>query len=591
MVTKFSTLQGLSVLQFTFCCKSAKPPTCNRVTCLFKLTEEAYRRFLVWTCRALTAHPSSLPRTPCAAVWTQQIVSLLFEVLPSTLTVLILCFSGTTNACLEFTELSLKDSFLDIFKPKIKVELLLFTRGGINCAQPLFMRDFTLNNNFNVTKKTVWIVHGYRPLGTNPVWLHKFVNSLLSLEDVNIVVVDWNQGATTLLYQRAVKRCWKVATILREYIKKMMKLGISLQSFHFIGVSLGAHISGYVGSIFKGRIGRITVIQNNFNRLVMENVITSRESIMENDKLMMENNRFVPRGEYIPMKNKEDLGKNRGPTNRGIDPAGPGFNNAPIKMRLDYTDAQFVDIIHSDAYGLGISHSIGHLDFYPNGGRNQPGCPTSIFAGFTYIKCNHQRAVFIFISSLATECNITAYPCNSYQEYKNGKCTNCEDFGLNLCPTTGYYADHWKNDIIKRHHPQLEAYFDTSPKEPFCLYQYALDIVTVNEIQKQGIFEIKLKDKYGTIEASKIKHNKRTFPAYSETRILAGFYNDFKEISQIILKYIPYHVLFKCRSCQYQIHHIRLSSLYFPERPELCEEEILLIENMEIKLHPHFCDK
>ncbi|XP_031815020.1 lipase member H isoform X2 [Sarcophilus harrisii] len=385
--------------------------------------------------------------------------------------------SGTTNACLEFTELSLKDSFLDIFKPKIKVELLLFTRGGINCAQPLFMRDFTLNNNFNVTKKTVWIVHGYRPLGTNPVWLHKFVNSLLSLEDVNIVVVDWNQGATTLLYQRAVKRCWKVATILREYIKKMMKLGISLQSFHFIGVSLGAHISGYVGSIFKGRIGRIT----------------------------------------------------------GIDPAGPGFNNAPIKMRLDYTDAQFVDIIHSDAYGLGISHSIGHLDFYPNGGRNQPGCPTSIFAG--------------------------------------------------------YYADHWKNDIIKRHHPQLEAYFDTSPKEPFCLYQYALDIVTVNEIQKQGIFEIKLKDKYGTIEASKIKHNKRTFPAYSETRILAGFYNDFKEISQIILKYIPYHVLFKCRSCQYQIHHIRLSSLYFPERPELCEEEILLIENMEIKLHPHFCDK
>ncbi|XP_074153429.1 lipase member I-like [Sminthopsis crassicaudata] len=439
--------------------------------------------------------------------------------------------SGTTNACLEFTELNIKEAFLDIFKPKIKVRLLLFTREDINCAQPVFTSDYKLNNNFNITKKTIWIVHGYRPLGTNPVWLHKFVNSLLSLEDVNIIVVDWNQGATTLLYQRAVKRCWKVATVLREYIKRMMKLGTSLQSFHFIGVSLGAHISGYVGSIFSGQIGRIT----------------------------------------------------------GIDPAGPGFNNAPIKMRLDNTDAQFVDIIHSDAHGLGISHSVGHLDFYPNGGRNQPGCPTSIFAGLAYIKCDHQRAVFIFISTLATECNITAYPCNSYQEYRNGKCTKCEDFGLNLCPTTGYYADHWKNDIIKRDHPHLEAYFDTSPKEPFCLYHYALDIGTVNEIQKQGIFEIKLKDKYGIVEASKIKHDKRTFPAYSETRILAAFYNDFKEISQIILKYIPYYAI--CRSCQYQIHHIRLTSLHFPERPELCTEEILLIERTETKLHPHFCDK
>lgn len=38
----------------------------------------------------------------------------------------------------------------------------------------------------------------------------------------------------------------------------MQKHGASLDSFHFIGVSLGAHISGFVGKIFQGQVGRIT---------------------------------------------------------------------------------------------------------------------------------------------------------------------------------------------------------------------------------------------------------------------------------------------------------------------------------------------
>ena len=59
----------------------------------------------------------------------------------------------------------------------------------------------------------------------------------------------------------------------------------------------------------------------------------------------------------------------------GLDPSGPLFHSVPRSDRLDWTDARFVDVIHTAGKWVGNDEIIGHADFFPNSGRApQPGC-------------------------------------------------------------------------------------------------------------------------------------------------------------------------------------------------------------------------
>jgi len=83
---------------------------------------------------------------------------------------------------------------------------------------------------------------------------------------------------------------------------------------HIIAHSLGAHVASYAGMRLNGSLARIT----------------------------------------------------------GLAPAGPFFDHMPNSVKLDPSDAKFVDAIHSDRrellFGLGTVETTGHVAFYPNGG-------------------------------------------------------------------------------------------------------------------------------------------------------------------------------------------------------------------------------
>uniref|UniRef100_A0A4X1UKK5 Lipase domain-containing protein n=1 Tax=Sus scrofa TaxID=9823 RepID=A0A4X1UKK5_PIG len=411
----------------------------------------------------------------------------------------LMCWAGSENKgpCLEFSQLSVKDSFRDLFNPQMEIFLILYTRKNPSCAEPLFEQDNSLSANFNTSKKTVWLIHGYRPMGSTPSWLRNFVRILLN-QDMNIIIVDWNRGATTFLYSRAVKNTRKVAVSLSRYIQNLLKHGASLDSFHFIGVSLGAHISGFVGKIFQGQVGRIT----------------------------------------------------------GLDPAGPQFSGKPSNGRLDYTDANFVDVIHTDTNGLGIKEPLGHIDFYPNGGKKQPGCPKSIFAGIEFIKCDHQRAVYLFMAALETSCNFISFPCHSYKDYKSGSCVDCDNFKEKSCPKLAYY--------------------------------FVLSVIVLDKTMKDGYITFKLLNQLGMVEEPRLYEKNKLFYKRQEVKILAQFLNDVVNISSISLAYFQSSNQ-QCSKCKYTIRRLMLKSLTYPERPPLCIYNFVLEESREIVLSPNIC--
>lgn len=65
-----------------------------------------------------------------------------------------------------------------------------------------------------------------------------------------------------------------------------------------------------------------------------------------------------------------------------MDPASPIFRSKLLlesERKLVRNDAEFVDVIHTDGSpvwtdGFGLLQPLGHVDFFLNGGREQPGC-------------------------------------------------------------------------------------------------------------------------------------------------------------------------------------------------------------------------
>lgn len=100
-----------------------------------------------------------------------------------------------------------------------------------------------------------------------------------------------------------------------------------------------------------------------------------------------------------------------------MDPAAPLFS-LDNPDRVASNDANYVEVIHTNGGLLGFDAPLGLADFYPNGGRSQPGCGIDI-AG----TCAHSRAYLFFAESVNSN-RFVSTRCQSHQQITSGQCTS-----------------------------------------------------------------------------------------------------------------------------------------------------------------------
>ena len=90
-----------------------------------------------------------------------------------------------------------------------------------------------------------------------------YVNSLSVVSpnkgDFNVITVSWPKGAKQIL-NKAVATAFLVSAQVEKFIRylNVRHNTLDLAKIHLIGHSIGAQISGDIGSRLHGEIGRIT---------------------------------------------------------------------------------------------------------------------------------------------------------------------------------------------------------------------------------------------------------------------------------------------------------------------------------------------
>ena len=282
-------------------------------------------------------------------------------------------------------------------------------------------------------------------------WHRPIVDNLFKVRPTaDILFVDWEKGAAFArgfkMYSQPASNTRVAGPSIMKFLQRNEKF--ESQRVYCIGFSLGAQVCGFAGKVSKW--GRLSA----------------------------------------------------------LDPASPNFDKDDSSARVDKTDANFVDVIHTSWCGL--QRPVGHVDFWANGSKRQPGCVSRrrrqsempegplaydylhqgtnsitkednnemfdeigtdfitaenrgiVDSAFDFFGCSHYRAPTLFTESITAKdngCSFKFCPCDSKDDFKNKKCEACTDENAQYL---GYYSAL---------HPerQGEFYGRTGKSEPLCL--------------------------------------------------------------------------------------------------------------------------
>ncbi|XP_055839374.1 lipase member I-like [Episyrphus balteatus] len=192
-------------------------------------------------------------------------------------------------------------------------------------------------------------LHGWHESQTMPD-IQTIVDAYLKRNDINLIVVDWGKAAAERYVEASFKNIELLAPVLADSILDLYRAGIHRKDLRVVAHSLGAQLAG----------------------------MTSRHIMWKSN-----GNIKIHRLELL-------------------DAAFPLFFLG-ILPKVNKNDADFVQAIHTGSGTYGQPKPIGHVDFWPNYGRKQPGCSNRLIViPFTMEDlCSHQRSWRFWAESVA----------------------------------------------------------------------------------------------------------------------------------------------------------------------------------------------
>lgn len=327
-------------------------------------------------------------------------------------------------------------SLFPIHPDSLDTQFLLVTRNTPDVFQKLRPGNNAsfVSSSFDPLNPIKIIIHGYRESGYAD-WIKDLIRELLTAGDYNVISVDWRQGAADS-YPQSAANTRSLGLVVADFIDYLQRrYRVTPADVHIIGYNLGAHAAGHTGEQLP-RLGRIT----------------------------------------------------------GLDPAGPYFENTDPRVRLDPSDALFVDVIHADGTVStpvpGMLNPTGHVDFYPTPGWRRTGC--SFQAGNyadvnRFRRCSGVRAPDLFTESVNMDCPFYGFQCDSYANFSSGHCYQGCGSDMSRCAPMGFKADEW---LRYTSYEPVTMFLETGNQEPYCRYHYHVSIlVSGNEDSRRHVNE------------------------------------------------------------------------------------------------------
>lgn len=255
------------------------------------------------------------------------------------------------------------------FTPENDIVFTLYTNEDQVAGQVVRWNDpsWIEGSGFNANLPTRLTIHGWNGGPTSMVNI-AVRRALFEQARYNVIEVDWSRGASTINYISARNRVEPTGIIVARFLELLVEhSSLDVRTVTVIGHSLGAHVAGFIGKTLTSDLGAIVA----------------------------------------------------------LDAAFPLFSINSPDARVHTDDALYVQSIHTNAGTLGFDEPVGHGNFYPNGGRSQPGCGIDISGN-----CAHGRAHEFFAESINSPVGFWSQRCASYAEITSGRCTRSGDDAL-----------------------------------------------------------------------------------------------------------------------------------------------------------------